>query len=59
MDCLPKKVAAVERWPLAYLTIIPQARKGSESIAMRLKAEWAFDSEAIRARGIIVFVKSN
>ena len=27
---------------------------GSESIPMRLKAEWAFDSEAMRARGIIV-----
>ena len=26
---------------------------------MRLKAEWAIDSEAIRARGIIVSVKSN
>ena len=22
---------------------------------MRLKAEWAFDSEAMRARGIIIF----
>ena len=28
---------------------------GSESIA----AEWAIDSEAMRARGIIVLVKSN
>ena len=26
---------------------------------MRLKAEWATDSEAMRARGIIVLVKSN
>ena len=26
---------------------------------MRQKAEWAIDSEAMRARGIIVFVKSN
>ena len=26
---------------------------------MRPKAEWAIDSEAMRARGIIVFVKSN
>ena len=26
---------------------------------MRLKAEWAIDSEAMRARGIIVLVKSN
>ena len=25
---------------------------------MRLKAEWAIDSEAMRARGIIVLVKS-
>ena len=26
---------------------------------MRLKAEWAIDSEAMRTRGIIVLVKSN
>ena len=32
---------------------------GSESTAMRPKAEWAIDSEAMRARGIIVLVKSN
>ena len=32
---------------------------GSESIAHGLKAEWAIDSEAMRARGIIVLVKSN
>ena len=31
------------------LTIIPRARMGSESMA-----EWAIDSEAMRARGIIV-----
>ena len=32
----------------------------SESIAhMRPKAEWAIDSEAMRARGIIVLVKFN
>ena len=30
---------------------------GCESIAR--KAEWAIDSEAMGARGIIVFVKSN
>ena len=30
---------------------------GSESIAH--EAEWAIDSEAMRARGIIVSVKSN
>ena len=40
-----------------YLTIIPRARMGSESIAH--EAEWAIDSEAMRARGIIVSVKSN
>ena len=28
---------------------------GYESIAIRLKAEWAIDSQAMRARGIIVF----
>ena len=33
---------------------------GSESIqSMRPKAEWAIDSEAMRARGIIVLVISN
>ena len=40
-----------------YLTIIPRARMGYESIAH--EAEWAIDSEAMRARGIIVLVKSN
>ena len=29
------------------------------STAMRAKAEWAIDSEAMRARGIIVLVKSS
>ena len=32
---------------------------GSESIVIRPKAEWAIDSEAMRARRIIVLVKSN
>ena len=33
---------------------------GSESIAHEAKAEWVIDSEAMRARGIIiVLVKSN
>ena len=32
---------------------------GSESIAHEAKAEWTIDSEAMRARGIIVLVKSN
>ena len=31
---------------------------GSESIAHEAKAEWAIDSEAMRARGIIVLVES-
>ena len=35
-----------------YLTIIPRAQMGSESIAH--EAEWAIDSEAMRARGIII-----
>ena len=34
-----------------YLTIIPRARMASES--------WAIESEAMRARGTIVLVKSN
>ena len=43
-----------------YLAIIPRARMGSESIAMRPKGEWAIDSEAMRARRIIiVLVNSN
>ena len=37
-----------------YLTIIPRARMGSESMA-----SWAIDSETMRARGIIVLVQSN
>ena len=43
------------------LTIITRARIGSESIAhesIAHEAEWAIDSEAMRARGIIVLVKS-
>ena len=32
---------------------------GSESIAYEAQAEWAIDSWATRARGIIVLVKSN
>ena len=36
------------------LTIILRARMGSES-----SASWAIDSEAMRAKGIVVLVKSN
>ena len=36
---------------------IPRARMGHKPI--RPKAEWAIDSEAMRARGTIVLVKSN
>ena len=39
--------------PNNYLTIIPRARMGSESIAHEAEVEWAIDSEAMRARGII------
>ena len=42
-----------------FLTIIPRARMGSESIAHRPSASWAIDSEAVRERGVIVLVKSN
>ena len=31
----------------SFLTIIPRARMGCESIAMRPKAKWSIDSEAI------------
>ena len=37
--------------------IIPRAQMGSESIVN--EAKWAIDSEAMRAREIIVLVKSN
>ena len=43
--------------PPGLLTIIPRARMSSESIAH--ETEWAIDSEVMRARRIIVFVKSN
>ena len=46
------KAVCYKMTTLIYLTIIPLARMGSESIA--LEAEWAIDSEAMRARGIIV-----
>ena len=39
------------------LIIIPRAQMGSESIVN--EAEWAIDSEAMRARETIVLVKSN
>ena len=42
-----------------YLTIIPGARMGSESIAHEAEGRGAIDSEAMRAGGIIVLVKSN
>ena len=32
---------------------------GSESIAYEGEGQWAIDSEAMRARGIIFLVKSN
>ena len=45
----------MRRFHVVYLTIIPRARMGSEPV--RPKAEWAINSEAMRARGIIVFSK--
>ena len=51
--CLPKCDS--------LLTIIPRAR-GEWALSqypLRPKAEWAIDSEAMGARGIIVLVKSN
>ena len=39
------------------LIIIPRSQMGSESIVN--EAEWAIDSGAMRAREIIVLVKSN
>ena len=43
------------QFSIGPLTIIPRVRMASESIAH--EAEGATDSEAIRARGIIVLVK--
>ena len=45
-----------------FLTIIPRVRMGSKSIAHyvgQIKAEQVIDSEAMRAKGIIVLAKSN
>ena len=42
-----------------YLTIFPQARMGPESIAQEAERRMGYLSEAMRARGIIVSVKSN
>ena len=52
---LNRNTAYLKLFKYDYLTIIPRARKGSESIA----EEWAINSGAMRARGIIVQVKSN
>jgi len=42
-----------------YFTIIPRAPMGYESIAHEAEGRMGNDSEAMRARGIIVLVKSN
>ena len=39
------------------LKIIPRARIGSDSIAHEVFGSWANDSEAMRAREIIVFIR--
>ena len=44
--------------PAEYLTIL-EPEWALSQLPMRPKAEWAIDSEAMRARGIIVLVKSN
>ena len=44
---------------MVYLRIIPQARMGSESIAHEAKGRIAINLEAMRAKGMIVLVKSN
>ena len=49
LHCISLEIKSGEQGD--YLTIVPRARMGSESIAI--------DSEAMRARGIIVLVKSN
>ena len=50
----------IQRTITQYLTIIPGARMGSESIAHEAEGRMgAIDSEAMRAGGIIVLVKSN
>ena len=52
---LNRNTAYLKLFKYDYLTIIPRARMGSESIA----EEWAINSEAMRASGIIGQVKSN
>ena len=44
--------------PNNYLTIIPRAPMGSESIAHEAKVRITIESDAMRANGIIVLVKS-
>ena len=44
---------------MEYFTIIPQARMCSQSIAHEAEGRMGYNSEAMRARGIIVLVKSN
>ena len=52
------KVMAAQHFDLFSFTAHISRQK--QSIApVRPKVEWAIDSEALRARGIIVLVKSN
>ena len=44
---------------MEYLTIIPRAQMCSQSIAHEVEGRMGYNSEAMRARGIIVLVKSN
>ena len=44
---------------MEHLTIIPQARMCSQSIAHEAEGRMGYNSEAMRVRGIIVLVKSN
>ena len=53
-----RKVADVERWPLLEVRLYLMADNLSQK-PIRPSASWAIDSEAMRARGIVVLVKSN
>ena len=51
---------AAKHFDLFSVIFTAHISRQKQSIApVRPKAEWAIDSEAMRARGIIVLVKSN
>ena len=54
------KVMAAKHFDLFSLIFTAHISRQKQSIApVRPKADWTIDTEAMRARGIIVLVKSN